>query len=160
MPRRLTGLEALDDMHGAATAGARRGEHVADGGFRRLKRGRRRHVEQFAHRGKVLRLHAARQQAVVTDAMEALRQHMEEEAADELGRVERHGLVPAGPLDPVVLDLERDAALVGADQAPVGDRDAVVYDLLMKVSADVMLTIAADPEHLGAKIAITSVLHT
>ena len=37
---------------------------------------------------------------------------------------------------------------------------AVVYDLLMKVSADVMLTIAADPEHLGARIAITSVLHT
>ena len=37
---------------------------------------------------------------------------------------------------------------------------AVIYDLLMKVSADVMLTIAADPEHLGAKIAITSVLHT
>ena len=37
---------------------------------------------------------------------------------------------------------------------------AVVYDLLMKVSADVMLTIAADPQHLGAKIAITSVLHT
>ena len=36
----------------------------------------------------------------------------------------------------------------------------LVYDLLMKVSADVMLTIAADPEHLGAKIAITSVLHT
>jgi hypothetical protein len=37
---------------------------------------------------------------------------------------------------------------------------AVVYDLLFKVSADVMLTIAADPEHLGARIAITSVLHT
>jgi len=36
----------------------------------------------------------------------------------------------------------------------------LVYDLLMKVSADVMLAIAADPEHLGAKIAITSVLHT
>ena len=37
---------------------------------------------------------------------------------------------------------------------------AVVYDLLFKVSADVMLTIAADPKHLGAKLAITSVLHT
>jgi hypothetical protein len=37
---------------------------------------------------------------------------------------------------------------------------AVIYDLLMKVSADVMLTIAADTKHLGAKIAITSVLHT
>jgi hypothetical protein len=48
--------------------------------------------------------------------------------------------------------------------AEIGDiahqNKAVVYDLLMKVSADVMLTIAADPEHLGAKIAITSVLHT
>ena len=37
---------------------------------------------------------------------------------------------------------------------------AVIYDLLFKVSADVMLTIAADPKHLGARIAITSVLHT
>jgi Zn finger protein HypA/HybF involved in hydrogenase expression len=37
---------------------------------------------------------------------------------------------------------------------------AVVYDLLFKVSAETMLTIAADPEHLGARIGITSVLHT
>jgi hypothetical protein len=36
----------------------------------------------------------------------------------------------------------------------------LVYDLLFKVSADVMTTIAADPQHLGARIAITSVLHT
>jgi hypothetical protein len=36
----------------------------------------------------------------------------------------------------------------------------LVYNLLFKVSADVMTTIAADPAHLGAKIAITSVLHT
>jgi Putative transposase/Transposase zinc-binding domain len=37
---------------------------------------------------------------------------------------------------------------------------AVLYDLLFKVSAETMLTIAADPKHLGAKIGITSVLHT
>ncbi len=37
---------------------------------------------------------------------------------------------------------------------------AVVYDLLFKVSAEAMLTIAADPKHLGARIGITSVLHT
>jgi len=37
---------------------------------------------------------------------------------------------------------------------------AVVYDLLFKVSAQTMLTIAADPKHLGARIGITSVLHT
>ena len=36
----------------------------------------------------------------------------------------------------------------------------VVYGLLLKASAQAMLTIAADPKHLGAKIAITSVLHT
>jgi predicted Zn-ribbon and HTH transcriptional regulator len=37
---------------------------------------------------------------------------------------------------------------------------AIVYDLLFKVSAETMLTIAADPKHLGARIGITSVLHT
>jgi len=36
----------------------------------------------------------------------------------------------------------------------------VIYDLLFKASAETMLTIAADPKHLGAKIGITSVLHT
>jgi hypothetical protein len=37
---------------------------------------------------------------------------------------------------------------------------AVIYDLLFKVSAETMLTIAADPKRLGARIGITSVLHT
>jgi hypothetical protein len=37
---------------------------------------------------------------------------------------------------------------------------AVVYDLLFKVSAETMLTIAADPKHLGTRIGIISVLHT
>jgi hypothetical protein len=36
----------------------------------------------------------------------------------------------------------------------------VVYDLLMRVSADTTLAIAADPKRLGAKIGITAVLHT
>ncbi|MEJ7933957.1 IS91 family transposase [Sphingobium sp. AN558] len=37
---------------------------------------------------------------------------------------------------------------------------AVVYDLLFRTAADTMLTIAADPKHLGARIGITAVLHT
>ena len=37
---------------------------------------------------------------------------------------------------------------------------AVIYDLLFKASAETMLTIAADPRHLGARVGITSVLHT
>jgi hypothetical protein len=36
----------------------------------------------------------------------------------------------------------------------------LVYDLLMRVSAETTLTIAADPKHLGARIGITAVLHT
>ena len=36
----------------------------------------------------------------------------------------------------------------------------VVYDLLFRASSDTMMTIAADPKHLGARIGITAVLHT
>jgi hypothetical protein len=37
---------------------------------------------------------------------------------------------------------------------------AEVYGLLFKVASETMLTIAADPKHLGARIGITAVLHT
>ena len=37
---------------------------------------------------------------------------------------------------------------------------AVIYDILFKASAETVLTIAADPKHLGARIGFLSVLHT
>jgi hypothetical protein len=37
---------------------------------------------------------------------------------------------------------------------------AVIYDLLFKASAETLITIAADPKHLGARVGITCVLHT
>jgi putative transposase/transposase-like zinc-binding protein len=37
---------------------------------------------------------------------------------------------------------------------------AVIYDLLFKAAAETLITIAADPEHLGARIGALSVLHT
>src|SRR5919106_4333744 len=37
---------------------------------------------------------------------------------------------------------------------------AVIYDLLFKASSETLLTIPADPKHLGARIGITTVLHT
>jgi len=37
---------------------------------------------------------------------------------------------------------------------------AVIYDLLFRAASQTMLTIAADPRHLGARIGITAVLHT
>ena len=48
--------------------------------------------------------------------------------------------------------------------APIADiayqNKAAIYDLLFKAAAETMLTIAADPKHLGAQIGITAVLHT
>ena len=35
-----------------------------------------------------------------------------------------------------------------------------VYDLLFRVAAETMLTIAAEPRHLGARIGVTAVLHS
>jgi hypothetical protein len=47
---------------------------------------------------------------------------------------------------------------------PVADiayqNKAVVYDLLLKTAAETLITIAADPKHLGAQIGLTAVLHT
>ncbi|TFI58862.1 IS91 family transposase [Sphingomonas parva] len=37
---------------------------------------------------------------------------------------------------------------------------AAVYDLLLRTASETMMTIAADPRHLGARIGITAVLHT
>ena len=37
---------------------------------------------------------------------------------------------------------------------------AALYDLLFKAASETMLTITADPKHLGARIGITTVLHT
>ena len=37
---------------------------------------------------------------------------------------------------------------------------AAIYDILFKASAETLITIAADPKHLGARIGILSVLHT
>jgi Putative transposase/Transposase zinc-binding domain len=37
---------------------------------------------------------------------------------------------------------------------------AVIYDLLFRAASETLLTIAADPKHLGAHIGITAVLHT
>jgi Putative transposase/Transposase zinc-binding domain len=37
---------------------------------------------------------------------------------------------------------------------------AAIYDILFKAAAETLITIAADPKHLGARIGLTSVLHS
>jgi hypothetical protein len=48
--------------------------------------------------------------------------------------------------------------------APISDiayhNKAVIYHLLFKASAETLLTIAADPKRLGARLGLTAVLHT
>jgi Putative transposase/Transposase zinc-binding domain len=48
--------------------------------------------------------------------------------------------------------------------APIADiayqNKAVIYNILFKASAETLMTIAADPKHLGARIGLTAVLHT
>ncbi len=48
-----------------------------------------------------------------------------------------------------------------AEIAPIAYQNkAAVYDLLFRTAAETLLTIAADPKHLGARIGATAVLHT
>jgi hypothetical protein len=48
-----------------------------------------------------------------------------------------------------------------AEIAPIAYQNkAVVYDLLFRTAAETLLTIAADPQYLGARIGATAVLHS
>jgi hypothetical protein len=48
-----------------------------------------------------------------------------------------------------------------AEIAPIAYQNkAVIYDLLFRTAAETLLTIAADPRHLGARIGATAVLHS
>src|SRR5260370_38503806 len=47
-----------------------------------------------------------------------------------------------------------------AEIAPIAYQNkAVVYDLLFRAAAETLLTIAADPKHLAARVGFTAVLH-
>ena len=85
----------------------------------------RRHVEQSRASGDVVGACAAGEQAVVADAVEAVRQDVDQEAADELGGGERHDLLALAAFGTIVLPSEGDAVAVAGDQPAVGDGDAV-----------------------------------
>ena len=109
--------EGLDDDHAATAAWARHWQCtglVGFGGGIEMLLSVLRRGEQLASTSDIGgAVFAIGEQAVVADAMQALGQHMDQEAPDELMRGQRHGLVAAGPLDPVILPFEGDAGLVG-----------------------------------------------
>ena len=120
------GLKSLDDEHAAAAARARVCERLCRIGLADLLGRRWVEVQEFTHGLNGLDAIAASKQAVVTDAVEALGQDVDEEAADELVDVERHRGVATRSFDPVVLDLEGDLPAVERDQAAVRDGDTWV----------------------------------
>ena len=77
------------------------------------------HGEQLARVRDVFGSVAAGEQPIMSDAMEALWQQVDQEAANELVGRQRHRLVAAAPVDPIILPLEGDAGLVGRDQAAI-----------------------------------------
>jgi len=79
------------------------------------------YCEQFADTCDIFGAGLAGEEAVVADAVEARRQHMHQESADEFVRVERHHLVVSlGAFEAVILPLEGNALVVERDQAAVG----------------------------------------
>src|SRR5215472_9454844 len=140
--------EDLDDDH--ASAAARTGARlhawlVWCGGVLLLKlNDAGQSTEQLAGAGDVGGTIAVGEEAIVADPVEALGQHVHQEAADELMRGERHRL-PAvgavGAVDAVVLPPEGDGIGVGGDQSAVGDGDAmgvareIAQDLLARRTA-------------------------
>ena len=130
MPGRGAALENLDDDHASAAAWAR----VREGGrlvaifiigICSLALGLL-GTEQLAGACDVVGAGSLGEQAVVSDAVEALRQDMDEEATDELVCCERHHLVAIGAFDPIVLVLEADSAFVERDQDSEGGAYQVV----------------------------------
>ena len=65
------------------------------------------------------------EKAVVTDAVKAVGQHMDQEAADELVGIECHQLVASVGLGPIILPFEGHALAVEGDEPAVGDSDPV-----------------------------------
>jgi DDE superfamily endonuclease len=66
----------------------------------------------------------AGEQPIVSDAMEALWQDVDEEPPDELIGRQRHRLVTGWAVDPIVLVPEGDAVLVGSQEPAIGDGHA------------------------------------
>lgn len=123
MPWRCAALEDLDNDHTTAAAWTRR-LGVIDGGHGRLTlrfcRG-----EQLTRACDVVSASGFGEQAVVSDAVQAFGQHLDQETANELEGSERHLLVSIAALDAVVFPLEGDTSLVAGNQAAIGDSNAV-----------------------------------
>ena len=75
--------------------------------------------EQFPDPGDIGRTVAIAKEPIMADAMLAFWEHMNEKPTDELTCFQRHGGVPTGAFDTVILDAESDATPIHTDQAAI-----------------------------------------
>src|ERR1700681_2074901 len=83
------------------------------------------HIEQASAKRELVGPMAVGKEAVAANTMKAIRQHMEEEAPNELGDRDSHDFALVIAAFPIVLPAEGDVGLVEIEQATVGDRDAM-----------------------------------
>src|SRR5271165_664801 len=122
-------VEGLDDPHATAATRARRRVAVGRtmlvvivaGEFHRS----RRHLKELSTQREFLGTVAVCKQAIMANAMEAIREHVEQEPAHELARVEPHELVFVMSVLAVILPAKADVMIANFLEATVGDGDAV-----------------------------------
>jgi hypothetical protein len=88
-----------------------------------LRTNGRRHSEQFPAALKLAGAVTVAEEAIISDAVKSVRQHMDQEAADKLLAVEGHRLLAVAV--PVILPPKRNLAVVHRQQPVVGDGDSV-----------------------------------
>ena len=81
------------------------------------------YLQQFTSPGQMLAADLVGEQSIVTDAVKAIGQDMQEKAPDKLIRGQGHGLMAIGFFGTIVFPLEGNALLIKGDQAAVSDRD-------------------------------------
>ena len=80
-------------------------------------------TEEFTQSMQVFGPGVVGEQSVMTDAVEACGQHVNEEAPDELVGGQGQGLVAMTAFGAIVLPLEGDTGLIASEQAAVADGD-------------------------------------
>ena len=116
------------NLHAAAAARARwrfmvrsiRISVVTHAAIRR----RRRHIEQVSAKRELFCAVAIGKQPVIANAMEAVRQNVEEEAAYKFTCLKSHDFALVTAAHPIVAT-DADVARIHAEQPTVGDRDAM-----------------------------------
>ena len=129
MPGRGAALENLDDDHASAAAWAR----VREGGrlvaiiiigICSLALGLL-GTEQLAGACDIFSAGRVGEQTIMADAVKAVGQDVQQEAADELVRIEGHDAVAGLAFAPVIFVFEADTLAIEGDEAGIGDGDAV-----------------------------------